>query len=113
MRRAIARFISEAASYNDFHEKLDEVRDTPRFPLFAAKILFPGIESSQREQALDRAGFEAWSLALAAMLGKTAQPQQVNPLTGEPFKIERTEQAIEVSAIDPDNPEYRIQLPRR
>lgn len=117
MRELIAAcdrpFYQRSANYNDFHEKLDEVRDTPRFPLFAAKILFPGIESSQREQALDRAGFEAWSLALATMLGKTAQPKQVNPLTGEPFKIERTEQAIEVSAIDPDNPEYRIQLPRR
>ena len=71
----------------EFAANLDQLRDTPRFPLFAAQVLLVNLDRGLRLQALDRARCEAFSLAVSAAAGATVTPSPVNPLTGKPFEL--------------------------
>ena len=84
----------------EFAAHLDQLRDTPRFPLFAAQVLLVNLDRGLRLQALDRARCEAFSLVLSAAAGATVTPSPVNPFTGKPFDLVSGEDTVEVRGID-------------
>ncbi|MHB0959244.1 MAG: hypothetical protein ACYC0X_23770 [Pirellulaceae bacterium] len=91
---------------------LDQLRDTPHYPLFAAQVLLVDLGQGLRLQALDRARCEAFSMALSAATGSTVTPLPVNPLTGNPFDLVPGEAVIEVRAIDGQGDGESFQIPR-
>ena len=100
---------------------LNQLRDTPHFPLFAAQVLLldrePGrrlqaLDQGLRLQALDRARCEAFALALSAATGTTVTPLPVNPVTGKPFELISREEQVEVRAIDGEEDGESFKIPR-
>jgi hypothetical protein len=96
----------------EFAARLDQLRDTPRFPLFAAQVLLVNLDRGLRLQALDRARCEAFSLAVSAAAGATVTPNPVNPLTGKPFKLVSDESVVEVRGIDGLEEGESFRIPR-
>lgn len=68
--------------------RLNELEDTPEYPVIAGRMLLGDIEQGQRIQAEDRAACEAWCLALALAAGQSPPPYQLNPLSGKPYQVE-------------------------
>ena len=100
---------------------LNQLQDTPHFPLFAAQVLLmdqePGrrlqaLAQGLRLQALDRARCEAFALALSAASGTAATPLPVNPVTGKPFELISREEQVEVRAIDGEEDGESFKIPR-
>ncbi len=115
MRQIIAvcdkPYFARASVFEHLHQQLNSLQDTPRYPLFAARVLIPGIEPGQQLQALDRARCEAWVLALSKSLGATGTAIDSNPLTGKPYAFQRTEDRITVCVAAPNDREYVVQVP--
>lgn len=117
MRRIIEScsepYFKRAALFEEIRLDLHQKRNTSEFPLAAGYLLLPSIENGHRVQAKDRALCEAWAVALALGAGRKAPPYQVNPLTGQPYKIFRPEGRIELVTGDPARPqdELRIMVP--
>ncbi len=117
MREVIASckqpYYQRRQTLSDIVRRVEQLRDTPRYPLFAAKVLFPGIESGHRIQASDRARIEAWTLALATALGDSRPDLKVNPMTGKPYEVTSTYREVLVQRfLGPDQSEA-IHVPRR
>ena len=106
-------YFRRAALFQEIRLDLQQKRNTSEFPLVAGYMLLPSIENGHRLQAKDRALCEAWAVALALGAGLTAPPYQINPLTGQPYKILRQEGRIELVTGDPTQPqeEFRILVP--
>jgi len=81
----------------DLHEK----RNSPEFPVVAARLLLVDIEKGQAIQAQDRAACEAWALALALASGGQQPDYRINPLSGEPYQVERQQGVITVWGVLP------------
>ena len=96
----------------EFAASLEQLRDTPRFPLFAAQVLLVNLDRGLRLQALDRARCEAFSLAVSAAAGATVTPSAVNPLTGKPFELVSDETVVEVRGIDGQEEGESFRIPR-
>ncbi len=93
--------------------ELQELEDTSRYPIIAARFLFADIDRGHRVQAADRARCEAWALALAAAAGQPRPSYDVNPLTGEAYREFNTPGQASVSDIDAMHPERVARVPRR
>jgi len=106
-------YCKRAALFEEIRLDLHQKRNTSEFPLVAGYLLLPSIENGHRIQAKDRALCEAWAVALSLGAGRKAPPYQVNPLTGQPYKIFRPEGRIELVTGDPARPqdELRILVP--
>jgi len=70
--------------FDSIGEDLQRRRNTPGFPVVAARLLLPDIRKGHAIQARDRANWEAWALALALATGESP-PQRTNPLSGENY----------------------------
>ena len=106
-------YFRRAALFQEIRLDLQKKRNTSEFPLVAGCMLLPSIENGHRLQAKDRALCEAWAVALALGAGQPAPPYQINPLTGQPYKILRQADRIELLTGDPSQPqdEFRILVP--
>ncbi len=82
---------------------------TPDYPLVAGRLLLKDLAAAHAMKALDRANWEAWSLALAVATGESPPPL-VNPLTGRPYDIVREDAQIIVSGIGVGRDADRLQL---
>lgn len=80
-------YYKRAAVFEAIREQLHEQRNSPEFPVVAARLLLPGVEKGHAIQARDRASCEAWALALAQAAGRQAPPYQISPLTGSRYEI--------------------------
>jgi hypothetical protein len=68
-------------------QRLSDDRNKPDYPLAAARLFLPDVDSAQRQQAADRARCEGWVLALAAAVGSDPPNFERNPATGEPYHV--------------------------
>ncbi|WP_460165027.1 hypothetical protein [Thermostilla marina] len=84
-------------------ESLNAKRDTPEYPLVSGFLLLPPLREEVRLQCRDRALCEGWLLALERALGHADGAQRTNPMTGQPFLLERPPGWISVQLIDPDH----------
>ncbi|MEX2174267.1 MAG: hypothetical protein WD872_07885 [Pirellulaceae bacterium] len=75
------------------------------YPLVAANLLLVDFEHGHRRQAQDFARTLAWMLALGSALGRETPSVPTNPLTGEPYRVERTPLAVTVSDVLPGRDE--------
>ncbi|HYW78846.1 MAG TPA: hypothetical protein VE890_04680, partial [Thermoguttaceae bacterium] len=98
--------------FDDIYDEMQETRNSPEFPMVAARLLLPNIQQAQAIQAQDRANWEAWSLGLAAAIGKEPPAYTVNPLTGKKYELTTNEDQTVVgnfgSGEDDDNPSIII-----
>jgi hypothetical protein len=104
MRRIIQQcdepYYRRKETLHEVETELRELEDTSQYPVIAAKLLLKDIALGHRLQAADRALCEAWALALAGSTG-SAQPEfGVNPLTGEPYKVQTSPNHLTVGNID-------------
>ena len=83
-------------------EQLQEARNQPQFPVVAARLLLVDIEQGLAWQARDRAGCEAWALALAVASGRDPPPYQVSPLRGEKYHLVVDDGLVTVRGAYPD-----------
>ena len=106
-------FYQRKATLEGISARLDGLRETPRYPLFAASVLLVSLAKGQRSQALDRARCEAWSLALATATGQPVATPPVNPVTGDVFTVTQTDERIEIREIDgrPDGESVIVPVP--
>ncbi|MCS7304065.1 MAG: hypothetical protein NZ602_03020 [Thermoguttaceae bacterium] len=106
-------YYRRAALFQQIRLDLQQKRNTSEFPLVAGYLLLPSIENGHRLQAKDRALCEAWAVGLALGAGQTEPPYQINPLTGQPYKIFRQDGRIEVVSGDSAQlqDEFRILVP--
>jgi len=95
-------------------EDLQQKRATSEFPLVAGRLLLPDVWEAQEVLARDRANWEAWAAALSAAAEKPP-PFDVNPLTGEEYRIERLADDLVVTGFGTgtqgDFPEIRVPMP--
>ena len=68
-------------------EELQEGRNSPQFPLVAARLLLVDVDKGHALQARDRACCEAWALALAVASGRQPPSYQVSPLWGGKYEV--------------------------
>ena len=98
--------------FEDLRRDLHNKRNDADFPLLAGRFLLLDIEKGHVIQARDRANCEGWAIATALAAGLAAKPIENNPLTGQPYRIERDGGTILVSDIGTgeqgDNPPWII-----
>ncbi|MFZ5832061.1 MAG: hypothetical protein ACOY3P_18410 [Planctomycetota bacterium] len=99
--------------FNELDQELARLKDTPEYPLVAARLLLADVCAGHEVQARDRANWEAWALGLSAALGKPAPPFAVNPLTGEPYGVQPEKALVVVRGIGgkPNNPDGTLVIP--
>ncbi len=106
MRRIIdscqKAYHERAEVFESIRQDLHQKRNTPEFPLVAGRLLLPHIDKGHAIQARDRAGCEAWAVALASACGRKPPPYQVSPLTGEKYRLVRQEGQVEVWDAGPE-----------
>jgi hypothetical protein len=90
--------------------RMAALRDTPRYPLLAARVLLKDLESGHQTQALDRARCEAWSLALAAATGRTVADPWINPVMGEPYRLAITDDAVVIEQLEGDDGDESVRV---
>jgi hypothetical protein len=105
MRRLIAAcdkpYHQRTALLKAIRGELLDLHGTAQYPLVADTLLLADFEAGLRLQALDRARFEAWLLALRAAISPMPPSAGVNPLTGEPFHLSLDDRRVQVTGIDP------------
>ncbi len=84
--------------FDSIHLELDQRWGSPEYPLVAGRLLLKDLAAAHAIQALDRATWEAWALALAAAIGQSV-PQPINPLSGAPYELTHEDTLIVVSSI--------------
>ncbi|MFW5692596.1 MAG: hypothetical protein ACOCWL_00125 [Thermoguttaceae bacterium] len=82
---------------------------TPDYPLVAGRLLLKNLAAAHSMKALDRANWEAWSLALAVATGESPPPL-VSPLTGRSYDVVRDDGRIVVSGIGAGSDAEQLQL---
>jgi hypothetical protein len=92
-------------------EREQELDGTDKYPTFAAEFLLDEIAHGMRMQVLDRARCEAWRLALAVATDNPLPQDVTNPLTGQPFRVVRTDEEIVVDQIDDRQPGANVVVP--
>ncbi len=81
--------------------------------LVACRILLPMVEPGQLAQAEDHANMLAWAVALNAALGDRNPAEAVNPLTGEKYWVESSNEWLYISGIGTDLGRHgAIEIPR-
>jgi hypothetical protein len=94
--------------------ELVELESSSEYPLVAGQILLADLERAHLRQAEDRAATMGWIAALASAAGRELPGLPPNPLTGEPFVVEREASAVTVRAKSLTAwPEIRIPLADR
>jgi hypothetical protein len=93
------------------HRDLEAKAETAEYPLVAGRLLLKDLMAAQAIQARDRANTEAWTMALAAMVGADQPPVGVNPLTGQRYKLIERDDTIIVSNIGPGDEGSEIAVP--
>ena len=116
MRQGIAScehaFSRRQPVFRQIRRQLDAMRETNSFPFVAERLLLGELEQGHRWQALDRARFLGWQLALSAAAGHPTDEVPANPLTGLHFIIELRSDRVLVDAIDPQRREPPIVVRR-
>ncbi len=117
MRRVIDTcdkpFYERVPIFEDIEKRIHDLADTPRYPLFAANVLLPDVATFHREQALDRARCEAWTIALRAAAGKPVGSMGPNPVSGRPYDFARENDFLVVQDVSgkPDaGPSVRVSV---
>lgn len=87
--------------FDSIRRDLQEKRNSPEFPVVAARLLLVDIENGQALQAQDRANCEAWALGLALASGAKRPDYRVNPVTGEEYEVERAQGVVMVWNVKP------------
>lgn len=67
--------------------ELQRLQDSSDYPLVAAELLLPGVGRGLAIEAQDRANWEAWGLALVLAAGRAMPPDDVNPFSGERYRV--------------------------
>ena len=91
------------AVFDEIDRQLAALEATDGYPLVAGKILLADVQKGHLVQARDRANWEGWSCALTAALGENV-PDRTNPLTGQPYRIERDDGRVVVRGIGSSSP---------
>lgn len=89
-------YVTRQEFFENLWSHLQRRRNHADFPLIAARILLKDVENGHQIQASDRARCEAWSLALATAAGRDRPPYEVNPLTGQSYRVVTTETQVSV-----------------
>ena len=104
MRRIIQQcdepYYRRNVTLREIAAELQELEQTSRYPIIAARLLLDDLARGHRLQAADRARCEAWALALAAATGLPRPPLNVNPLRGEPYSEKTSPAQVTVGNID-------------
>jgi len=93
--------------FDEIREQLQQKRNSPDFPLVAARLLLSDVQRQHALQAQDRANWEGWALALALATGRPLPPYEINPLTGkeyyhEVFHYEEQQDEVGVRGLSND-----------
>ena len=99
IRHAREPFYRRKEFFDAWRTAMLRMRNQDDYPLVAARILLGDIEEAQEIQARDRAAVEAWALALASASKRPRPPYQVNPFSGEPYRVVVTENHVAVWGI--------------
>jgi hypothetical protein len=105
-------YFARAPLLQRIRQELADLEQTPRYPLVAAERLLTDFEIVHRRLAADSARAEAWELAFRTAEGNLPSPN-VNPLTSEPFFVERIDRSVAVSRFVPDDENQRVLVPTR
>ncbi len=115
MRRVVrscsSPYYQRISVMNEINDQAEALADTPRFPLFATRVLLGNLAAGQRAQALDRARCEAWVIALRTAVGNPVEPMWTNPITGKPYELTRDYDAIHVKGILGKSGEESVTVP--
>jgi len=95
-------YYKRRALFESIRQDLHHKRNSTLFPLVAGRLLLVDIEKGHVIQARDRANCEAWSLGLAAALGKERPPYRINPLTGSEYEVRKEDGQVTVSGVFPE-----------
>jgi hypothetical protein len=85
--------------FEEIEREIEQLRDTPRYPLLAATVLLPNLAAAQEALAIDRARCEIWVLALQAATGNQVELSSPNPATGQPYALVRDNDMIVASGL--------------
>ena len=89
MRRVIESctlpYVERQQVIREINAELDELRETPRYPWIADRLLLGDLQLVHDLLAQDRALVEAWALALAVTTQRKPGVGKINPLTGHPW----------------------------
>lgn len=96
----------------DAIEKLRSKRSSNDFAFAAVKLFLPGIDTSLQQIADDRMRCEAMAIALAGAANEKTPPYEINPRTGDPYRIEKTQSYVKVELND-DVWSPKIQIPKK
>ena len=94
-------YYARAEMFERIRQDLQEKRNAPDFPVVAARLLLIDVEKGQAIQARDRALCEAWALALALAAGRDRPDYRLNPVSGEPYEVDRRQGVVTVSDVLP------------
>jgi hypothetical protein len=94
-------FYLRSKLFMQIESNLEVLRASGTYPFVADQLLFVELEQGHRVQALDRARCEAWRLALRIAADERPAQLPTNPLTGDTFVIDTTDQHVIVDSIDP------------
>jgi len=99
--------------FETLRRDLQRRRNDQDFPLVAARILLKDVENGHIIQARDRTLCEAWSIALAVAAGRPSPGYEVNPLSGERYRVVITDDQVAVWNIGNGEPgdEYPVIVP--
>lgn len=89
--------------FEELRSDLQEKRNSSEFPLVAGRLLLVDIENGHEIQARDRAGCEAWALALSVAVGREAPPYKICPVTGKEYEVVRQDDLVSVWIEDNRN----------
>lgn len=98
------------AAVEQLMAELERLRQTDQYPFLADQVLLQNLDEEQQWLALDRARAEAWWLAVRTALGEASDSPSVNPLTGQPFSVVKTDSEVVVDGIDSDEKPIRLSL---
>jgi hypothetical protein len=99
------------AMFQQIETNLELLRNGQDYPFVADQLLLIELEKASRLFALDRARCDAWSLALQLARGVSIVKPPVNPLTGEHFFFDITNEQVIVDAITSDGSEPAAIVP--
>ena len=105
-------FFQRQPLFRQINRQLDAMRETTSYPFVADQLLLRELEQGYRWQALDRARFRAWQLALSTAIGQPPDELPVNPLTGLHFILDLRSDKVIVDAIDPERREPPVVVRR-
>ena len=93
--------------------ELHNRRQSPDYPFIAARVLLSDVHRGHETQARDRELFEAWDLALAYALDRTAPAYKTSPLSGREYLIDDNDGTTEVTLFSPirDNRTWSVVVP--